>query len=274
MVFTLKIQVSPKHEVFRVRIDQVEITFEDVRTMIQNVVPVYNAGQAKYLDEEGDLCTLHEAGFTDFLETSRLIGNGRLLKLQVDTTGPVCLRSPEFGMEQTRGECRIRSIQFEGFYIQVSEVQGYQRCGWKRHVFAAPLSAPSLKVSGEGKSRFEMETVGKYVRFKNSEFADTYLQVSDVVCEHVKRLVFAGPLDAPYKPFHITSGHFKSLFEIEQVEGHVRLRSAQFTGMYIQTSEREGLDGIGWKRQVFAGPLDLKVPMRISANQKSLFSME
>ena len=49
-------------------------TYREVHTAISGAWPGKGAHLAKYLDQEGDRCTLSEDTFTDFLETSAATG--------------------------------------------------------------------------------------------------------------------------------------------------------------------------------------------------------
>lgn len=56
-----------------------------IRHAMQELWPNFSVRWMKYVDEEGDLCTLVEATFTDFMQTAREISCGRqVLKLQVE----------------------------------------------------------------------------------------------------------------------------------------------------------------------------------------------
>jgi hypothetical protein len=48
---------------------------------VQEIWPNRSAHEAKYMDEDGDACTLTELTFTDFLETAKTTANGQVLRL-------------------------------------------------------------------------------------------------------------------------------------------------------------------------------------------------
>jgi hypothetical protein len=58
-------------------------SFDVVDHAVGETWPGRSAKEAKYRDEEHDLCTLSDRTFADFLATSRAVRNGRVLKLEL-----------------------------------------------------------------------------------------------------------------------------------------------------------------------------------------------
>jgi len=57
------------------------LTYATIDHAVQEIFPRRSAREAKYLDEEGDSCTLAEHTFTDFLCTAKKTATGQVLKL-------------------------------------------------------------------------------------------------------------------------------------------------------------------------------------------------
>lgn len=57
--------------------------FAAVELAVQEIWPGRTADGAKYIDEEGDSCTLKEQTFTDFIATSQSGANGNMLRLRL-----------------------------------------------------------------------------------------------------------------------------------------------------------------------------------------------
>lgn len=61
-------------------------TYAAIDRAVQEVFPRRSAREAKYLDEDGDSCTLAEHTFTDFLCTAKKTTTGQVLKLLLSQT--------------------------------------------------------------------------------------------------------------------------------------------------------------------------------------------
>lgn len=78
-----------KDDVRRLILQDTEVTFETVKSKICSAWPSLPTYVAKYTDEEGDLCTLCEASFLDFVSVSKtcckndLPGNQVILRLEI-----------------------------------------------------------------------------------------------------------------------------------------------------------------------------------------------
>lgn len=70
-------------ELYRVLLGEREVTYGGIREAIAKVLPGQDAERARYLDEEGDLCTLCESSFSDFLAISGEAAGRRVLKLEL-----------------------------------------------------------------------------------------------------------------------------------------------------------------------------------------------
>lgn len=85
----VSLKVTCKSEIRRVVLDKENINdcnYANICYLIQQLFPEESGYTAKYADDEGDLCTLCEASFSDFLETSTAKAGcqqAKLLKLQL-----------------------------------------------------------------------------------------------------------------------------------------------------------------------------------------------
>lgn len=77
------VKIKSQGQVHRVILSEGEPTHENVQEAIRKVYPEGTC-TAKYLDDEGDLCTLCPASFDDFVSVS----DGKTLKLEVFFVGP------------------------------------------------------------------------------------------------------------------------------------------------------------------------------------------
>eukprot|EP00928_Gymnodinium_smaydae_P019731 TRINITY_DN17589_c0_g1_i2.p1 TRINITY_DN17589_c0_g1~~TRINITY_DN17589_c0_g1_i2.p1 ORF type:complete len:473 (-),score=114.28 TRINITY_DN17589_c0_g1_i2:62-1393(-) len=67
----LKVRREGSEEVHRVRLESVtELSYATILRSLRQVVPDFRDGEARYLDEENDLCTLCPPSFEDFLACS------------------------------------------------------------------------------------------------------------------------------------------------------------------------------------------------------------
>lgn len=77
----------------RVRLQQQDpkdVTYEDIRSAMQSAWPEVGSFAAKYLDDEGDLCTLNAASFPDFVQLATEVAGQKVLKLEfIDPARPV-----------------------------------------------------------------------------------------------------------------------------------------------------------------------------------------
>lgn len=77
------LKISCNSEIHRVQLDQ-DSDYNSIYTAVQGLWPNYSIRWMKYIDEEGDLCTLVDATFTDFMQTAQETGCGRpMMKVQV-----------------------------------------------------------------------------------------------------------------------------------------------------------------------------------------------
>jgi len=77
------LKISCNSEIHRVQLHQ-DSDYNSIHTAVQGLWPSYSIRWMKYIDEEGDLCTLVEATFTDFMQTVQETGCGRpMMKVQV-----------------------------------------------------------------------------------------------------------------------------------------------------------------------------------------------
>mmetsp|Transcript_47678 Transcript_47678/g.102087 ORF Transcript_47678/g.102087 Transcript_47678/m.102087 type:complete len:604 (-) Transcript_47678:172-1983(-) len=94
---TTVLKLACNSETHRVLLGEGEVTFEDVDAAIKQVWPDREATGAKYVDEEGDKCTLCKATFKDLLAQAlgSAAGKKTVLRLELDSTSREPAASPE-----------------------------------------------------------------------------------------------------------------------------------------------------------------------------------
>mmetsp|Transcript_121180 Transcript_121180/g.342880 ORF Transcript_121180/g.342880 Transcript_121180/m.342880 type:complete len:619 (-) Transcript_121180:223-2079(-) len=91
-------------QVHRVVLSQGEVTYESIQDAIRKVHPV-SAVDAKYLDDEGDLCTLCPASLSDFVAISAEQNGRKILKLELIAPAPTPMPNPTMAnAEQPHGQ--------------------------------------------------------------------------------------------------------------------------------------------------------------------------
>jgi len=80
------LKLKCQEEVRRVKLAHEEIKYEDVLKLIREAWPEVVFSSLKYLDDDGDLCTLCGATFSDFLDIAPEISGQKVLKLQLGTS--------------------------------------------------------------------------------------------------------------------------------------------------------------------------------------------
>jgi len=85
----LVLKISYNGEIHRIQFDH-SPDHACIQQAVQDLWPSSTIHWIKYFDEEGDLCTLVEATFTDFRQTAQEISGGRqLLRVEIDCSPPV-----------------------------------------------------------------------------------------------------------------------------------------------------------------------------------------
>eukprot|EP00425_Heterocapsa_triquetra_P009404 CAMPEP_0195131258 /NCGR_PEP_ID=MMETSP0448-20130528/144662_1 /TAXON_ID=66468 /ORGANISM="Heterocapsa triquestra, Strain CCMP 448" /LENGTH=157 /DNA_ID=CAMNT_0040169197 /DNA_START=27 /DNA_END=496 /DNA_ORIENTATION=- len=106
-----------------------------VRTALQKLWPTCSVDQAKYKDEEGDLCTLSQATFDDFLFTSGAGVAGRpVLRLQVPQRAPPAPTETVVAATDDDAQpaaARTEEAEHEHLWMDTEDGSGSER-GWQK----------------------------------------------------------------------------------------------------------------------------------------------
>jgi hypothetical protein len=125
------LKASYQGDIRRTRFEADEITYDDVCQAISKLFPDLQEYTAKYVDEEGDACTLCETTFTDFLSVSEgtrghLVVNGTcrdklLLKLELSDAPRVAAPAPAAKSFEQDLQNRIEQQLRSGFGVAGDE---------------------------------------------------------------------------------------------------------------------------------------------------------
>jgi len=130
------LKLKHQGEVRRVLLQQGEVKFEDLADEIEKAWPGINHYTPKYLDDEGDLCTLTPASASDFLRFASDSSGQRLLKLELvpAVAAQPAARAPD--VEQPRASSRQQGIENHCHdHCQDHWAKHLESCGkhWKKH---------------------------------------------------------------------------------------------------------------------------------------------
>eukprot|EP00437_Effrenium_voratum_P021372 CAMPEP_0181445006 /NCGR_PEP_ID=MMETSP1110-20121109/25367_1 /TAXON_ID=174948 /ORGANISM="Symbiodinium sp., Strain CCMP421" /LENGTH=423 /DNA_ID=CAMNT_0023569041 /DNA_START=50 /DNA_END=1321 /DNA_ORIENTATION=+ len=97
------LKVTYQSEFRRCRLEEADISYEGLCRWLSRLFPEVNCYCAKYVDDEGDRCTLCDASFSDFLELSSSPGGGQvelgkkmILRLELQPEEPKPEPVPKF----------------------------------------------------------------------------------------------------------------------------------------------------------------------------------
>lgn len=133
------LKVARHGQLLCVPLDQKKLSYAAIADVLSSLWPDLQAGSAKYADPEGDLCTLVESTFEDFMVTSGSEGEARepvILKLVVPDEGAAQPQKqpavgPPLGQGAAHSEAASRASSHSARARCGGSTGGYEKACWE-----------------------------------------------------------------------------------------------------------------------------------------------